>query len=399
MHFKYTARNSEGEQIKGEIEAADETLASSALREKGLYISSMKKVSESKLPEIPFLNKTSLKDKIIFTQQLGIMIKSGLNVVDALKALSTETTNQNFTDEITDIISDVKGGAPLSDAFAKHPRTFDPVYISTVRSGEKSGKLDEVLKRLAIQLDKDYELSSKLRSAMFYPAFVLTALVIVMVLVMIVIVPQLTAIFEDVGVPLPILTRIVITLSKFMQSYILYIVIALIGIYALSVYYGRTTSGRHLYDTLKLKVPVFGKLLKKSYMAKFTRTFAGLSAAGLPLLDIFKAAKEVINNSVYQEEIAKMEKKIEVGESISKVIKDCPLFPGMVGQLASVGEKSGSIDLVFDSMANFFDKEVDNITSNLSVLLEPILMVIMGIGVGLLIVSVLQPIYGLVNAL
>ena len=399
MHFKYKARNSDGELIKGELEAADDTTATSVLREKGLYVSSISKVSESKLPQIPFLNKTSLKDKIIFTQQLGIMIKSGLSVVDALKALSTETTNKRFTEEITDVISDVKGGMPLSEAFSKHPRTFDPVYINTIRSGEKSGKLDDVLKRLSTQLEKDYVLSTKLRGAMVYPAFVLTALIIVMVLVMIVIIPQLTVIFEDVGVPLPILTRIVISLSKFMQKYILFIIIAVIGIAALLQYYGKTPTGRRLFDTIKLKIPVFGKLMKKSYMAKFTRTFAGLSAAGLPLLDIFKTSKEVINNSIYQEAIAEMEKKIELGESISNVIKNSPLFPGMVGQLASVGEKSGSIDLVFDSMANFFDKEVDNMTTNLSTLLEPILMVIMGIGIGLLIVSVLQPIYGLVNAL
>lgn len=398
MVFNYQARNSEGEIVKGSIEANDEASAISSLREKGLYVSKIDGKT-NKISLKLFSNKTGLKDKIIFTQQLGIMIKSGLSVVDALKALKDETNNKKFSEEITNVISDVKGGLALSEAMKKYPDSFDDVYVNSVKAGEKSGKIDLVLIRLAKQLEKDYALTSKIKGAMIYPAVILTALIAVMILVLIFIIPQLKVVFDDAGVPLPFLTRMIIGLSSFMQSYFIYIFIAIVGIAIALIYYGKTDRGEHLYDKWKLKIPVFGNLFKKTYMAKFTRTFASLSSSGLPLLDIFKTSRDVVDNVIYKDEINKMTKKIENGESISKVIKDSPLFPSMIGQLSTVGEKSGNIDEVFDSMANFFDKEVENITSNLSTLLEPVLMVIMGAGIGLLIVSVLQPIYGLVNAL
>lgn len=398
MHFSYKAKDKEGKNVNGELEASDETGAVAALRDQGLYVSRITSKSEKKLmPQI--FGKVSLKDKIIFTQQLGVMIKSGLPVVEALEALESETSDKGFAKVISDVISDIKGGTSVSAAFEKHPRVFDPVYVNTVLAGEKSGKLDEVLAGLTVQLEKDYAIVSKLRGAMIYPIFVMVALVVVMVLILIIIIPQLKVIFDDSGVALPPLTRAVIALSNFFKQYIVYIVIALSVITFLLRFYGRTNTGRHLFDRLILKVPIFGNLIKKTAMARFARTFSSLTKSGLPLLEIFRTSKQVVNNVIYQDEIDKMIKKVEVGEAVSKVIKDCKLFPSMVGNLVAVGEKSGSLDTVFDTVANFFEKEVDSITSNLSTLLEPVLMVVMGLGIGLIIVSVLQPIYGLVNAI
>ncbi|OQB06702.1 MAG: putative type II secretion system protein F [bacterium ADurb.Bin212] len=398
MHFNYKARNKDGKLISGEIEANDEQGAILALREQGLYVSNINSSSQSRaLPQI--FNKVTIKDKIIFTQQLGVMIKSGLSIVEAMEALKEETSDKNFAKVISQVISDVKGGQPLSAAMQKHPTVFDPVYVNTIGSGEKSGKLDDVLQSLTVQLEKDYAITSKLRGAMIYPIFVLTALIAVMILILVVIIPQLKTIFDDSGVPLPPLTKAVIALSQFMIDYLVYIAIAAIILFVLIRMYGKTNSGRHLFDSMKLKIPVFGGLFKKTYMARFARTFSGLTKSGLPLLEIFRTSKQVINNVIYQDEIDKMIKKVEVGEQVSKALKDCKLFPKMVGNLVSVGEKSGSLDQVFDTIANFFDKEVDAVTNNLSTLLEPVLMVIMGLGIGLIIVSVLQPIYGLVNAI
>lgn len=399
MFYTYQARDKHGETVKGEIEASDPKGAISSLRESGVFVSSIKAKSKKQNFLSDLFSKTALKDRIIFTQQLGIMIRSGLSVVGALEALAEQTGNKTFAEDINQIISDVKGGMALSDAMSKHPRSFDSIYINTVKSGEKAGKLDEVLLRLTTQLEKDYSLNHKIKGAMVYPAFIMIALVAVMVLVLIYIIPQLKVIFDETGVPLPALTRGVIALSEFLQKNILYVLAGAIALFFGFRYVAKTPAGREVFDKIKLKIPVFGNLLVKTYMAKFSRTFAGLSAAGLPLLEIFKTTQDVVPNVIYQNEIANMAKKVEVGEPISKVIRDSKLFPKMMAQLAGVGEKSGSIDEVFDSMANFFDKEVDNITSNLSTLLEPMLMVIMGGGIGLLIVSVLQPIYGLVNAL
>ena len=319
MRFFYKARNNEGDLAKGEIEAGDEAGAISSLRQNDLFVISINVKTENKLSGLIFWNKTPLKDKIIFTQQLGIMIKSGLSVVEALKALAGETSNKKFATEINDVISDVKGGTPLSEAMAKHPTTFSIVYINTIRSGEQSGKLEEVLGRLATQLEKDYELTSKIRGALIYPAFILVALVAVAILVLIGVIPQLKIIFDEMDVPLPLTTRVIISLAMFLKSYIIYIIIGVIILVVAVQFWAKTHSGRYIIDTIKLKIPVLGNLTKKSYMAKFSRTFAGLSASGLPLLDIFRTSKDVINNVIYQDAIEEMTKKVEVGEPVSKL--------------------------------------------------------------------------------
>lgn len=399
MHFNYKARDKEGRVVTGEVEASDETGAVSSLREKGLYISTITASNSKKgiLPQI--FNKVAVKDKIIFSQQLGIMIKSGLSVIEALEALKGDTSNKNFSKVINDVISDVKGGSPLSAAFEKHPEIFDPVYTSTIASGEKSGRLDDVLASLTVQLEKDYALSSRLRGAMVYPIFVVVIMIVMVFIILIFIIPQLKLVFEDSGATLPLVTRSVIALSEFVKKWVIYIIIGIVALIFAIRTFGRTTSGRHLLDLVKIKLPVFGNLNVKTYMARFARTFSGLNKSGLPLLEIFRTSKFVINNVIYQDEIDKMIKKVEVGEPVSKVLKDCKYFPSMVGNLVSVGEKSGSLDVVFDTIANFFDKEVENITNNLTALLEPVLMVVMAVGVVFIILAVLQPIYGLMNVI
>ncbi len=398
MHYNYKARNKEGKLITGEIEATDEQGAILSLREQGLYVSNIAAQNKgSALPQV--FNKVSLKDKIIFTQQLGVMIRSGLSIVEALEVLKEETQSKTFAKSISEIISDIKGGSPVSLALEKHKNIFDSVYVNTISAGEKSGKLDEVLQSLTVQLEKDYAITSKLRGAMIYPIIVLTTLVGVMILILVVIIPQLKQIFDDSGVPLPFLTRCVIAISDFTKDNILYVLLGCVVLALAIRAYGKTITGRHVLDRVKISIPVFGNLNRKTYMARFARTFSGLTKSGLPLLEIFRTSKQVVNNIIYQDEIDKMINKVEVGEPISKVLKDCHLFPRMIGNLVSVGERSGSLDDVFNTIADFFDKEVDAITNNLSTLLEPVLMVVMGVGIGLIIISVLQPIYGLVNAI
>lgn len=398
MHFTYKARDKQGHQVNGDIEASDEAGAVASLREKDLYVSTITASnSKSLVPNV--FNRVSVKDKILFSQQLGVMIKSGLSVVEALEALKGEQNNKKFAKVINDVISDVKGGTPLSASFEKHPEIFDPVYTNTIASGEKSGKLDDVLESLTLQLEKDYALTSKLKGAMIYPIVVVFIMIVVVVVILVYIIPQLKIIFEDSGAPLPVITRAVIALSDFVRKDIIFIILGIIAIAFGVRFASKTDKGRHIMDRIKIKLPVFGNLNVKTYMARFARTFSGLNKSGLPLLEIFRTSKLVINNVIYQDEIDKMMKKVEVGEPVSKVIKDCKYFPSMVGNLVSVGEKSGSLDVVFDTIANFFDKEVDGITNNLSTLLEPVLMVFMAVGVVFIILSVLQPIYGLMNVI
>lgn len=398
MQFQYTVKDKNGKSIKGKTEARDITQANQSLRDQDLYVIAIKPINTKSDLSRFFKKKVSIKDKIVFTKQLGVMTKSGLSLIEALEALQEESENKHFSEQIRKIISDIKGGVPMSEAMAEHKDTFSDIYINMIKSGEKSGKVEMVLDRLAAQLEKDYDLNRKIKGALTYPIFVLLALVTVAVLVLTMIIPQLTVIFEDAGVELPAITKFVIALSASLRhngSYYLIVIAAIvIGISR----YKKTAGGKQFFDKFITKIPVFGTLLKKTYMARFTRNFAALSASGLPLMEVFKVTADTIGNSIYKNEIDQMAIKVKSGKTISSAIKESDLFPKMVGQLSSVGEKSGSVDQVFDVLADFYDKDIDNMTSNFSALLEPMIMLVLGVGVGFLIVAVLQPMYGLVNA-
>ena len=398
MQYSYKAKNTEGKVVKGIMDAENEVIAQNVLREKDLFILEIKGTKEQPFEKY-FKKKIAIKDKIIFTEQLGIMIKSGISIVDGLRALEEETENKNFAIIIKKIISDIEGGSPFSKALEKHKEAFSEIYVNMVKSGEQSGKIDLVLVRLSSQLEKEYELKRKIKGALAYPIFVLFALVAVMVLVITYVIPQLKAVFDDAGVSLPLLTRILINISVFLQKDGIYVLIIVILLAVSIIQFRKTISGKKVFDTLLLRIPIFGMLLKKSYMAQFTRTFSSLVASGLPLMDVFKVAGGTIGNVLYEKEIEKMAEEVKAGQPISSTLKKSKLMPKMVGQLAAVGEKSGNIDEVFDTLADFFDRDVDNITSNLSSLLEPVIMVVMGVGIGLVIVAIYQPIYGLVNAI
>lgn len=383
----------------GTVEAENQKAAAAAIKEQGLFVLQIGEKKQFLPLNFLFKDRVPLKDKIIFTKQLSIMVRSGLSLVDALNSLKTESLNKTLVGVIDDIVAKVEGGTAFSKALAQHEAIFGDVYVNMVRSGEESGKLDVVLDRLSVHLEKDYDLVRKIQGALYYPAFVMVTMVVVIALVIALVIPQLKAIFDDAGVSLPAITKGMIGLSLFLKNFGLYVLAGVVAFSILALRWQRTRSGKRFFDRWMLKIPIFSMLLKKSYMARFTRTFAALVASGLPLLEVFRSSSMVIGNVLYEEELVLMAKKVETGTAVSVVFKKSTMFPGMIGQLAAIGEKSGNMDEVFDSMADFFEKDVDNITSNLSALIEPILMVVIGIGVGLVVVAVLQPIYGLVNAI
>lgn len=396
MQYTYKAKNKDGLISKGTIETDNEKTATMSLREKGLYLIDIKSGSQFSVNNL-MNSKVPVKDKIVFTEQLGVMIKSGLSIVEALEALREETQNKAFSGQINQIISDIQGGTPLSSALSKHPDTFSEIYVSMIKSGEESGKVDLVLNRLSVQMAKDYELRRKIKGAFSYPIFVLVALTIVMVLILIFVIPQLTKIFVESGAKLPASTRLILGMSDFVRSFGIWALIALVILVIGLMRYRKTVAGKHFFDRIVLKLPIFGTLLKKIYMARFSRTFSALISSGLPLLDVFKVSGRTIGNSLYQNEIEKIASDVKAGQPVSTSLKKSALFPQMIGQLAAAGEKSGDLDEVFTTLANFYDRDVDSMTANMSTLLEPFLMVILGVGIGFVIIAVLQPIYGLVN--
>jgi len=396
MLYKYQAKDKKGSSSAGTIDAQNYDEALSALKGRGLAVV---KMAGNITFNSPFSQHVSVKDKIIFTKQLALMLRSGLSIIDALESIREETSSKYLQSIVADLSQEIQGGKNLSEALKKYANVFGQIYINMVSAGEESGKAEEVLERIAAQLEKDYELNRKIKSALAYPLIVLVVLVVVMIIIVTYIIPGLSKIFEQSNVKLPAVTRAVLAISNAFVHYGLWFLIAFIGLFALGYLWQRSESGKIFFAKCVTKVPVIGDLLKKSYVSRFCRTFAALFSAGLPLLDALKSSGEVMVNLIYVRDSYAVAEKVKSGTSLSLALKNSAVFPKMVGQMATVGEKSGNLDEVFSNLADFYDREIDNTTSNISTLLEPVLIVIMGIGIALVILSVLQPIYGLVDAI
>lgn len=400
MKYFYKAKNEKGQITEGEIDTASEKEATKLLGEKKLFILELRGEQNLPIKKVGWRKKVSLKDKIIFTKELAMMVKGGLPLVEALQALAEQTDNQFFAKSINEITQDVKGGAALSKALAKHPKIFNNLYLAITASGEKSGKIDDTLARLADQLQKDYDLITKVKNAVTYPIVIVTALLGIVVLMLVFVVPQLKAIFSEIGVALPLPTRILLATSDFLVRFWYAVAILLLGLFWGLRTWAKTPGGRTISDKTKIRIPIFGALAKKIYLARFSRTTATLIASGLPMLEIIRTAKEVVTNTIYHQAFDGIYKDVESGVALSAALRKYPaLFPPMISQMVATGEKSGKIDEVLFNVADFFDKEVEATTGNLASLIEPILIIIIGIGVGITIASVLLPIYSLVKAI
>ncbi len=394
MLYQYKAKNQKGAIKLGELEAENPQGVYSILRKEGFFVISVSQ-SKAKQEFFSFLNRVSLKDLAIFTKELQVMIKAGLSISAALKAQAEETDNKKLANIASKLEQTVSGGTALSKAMSQFSDVFSPVYVSTVKSGEASGKLEEVLGSLATQLQKDYDLQAKIKSAMTYPAFILVALFGIILIIFIYVIPSLTSLFKELGGSLPFTTQILIGISNFLVKAWWLVILFSVAFFVFIRYYKKTPAGKKFFDILKIKLPLFGKLTRKIYIAKFCRTSSTLIKAGLPILGVLKNTKEVIPNSIYQEEIARAEKKVENGVSLSRALKDSSYFPKMVCHLISVGETSGKVEDSLDTLGDYFEKEIAVTTDALASLVEPFLIVIMGIGVAFVVISVIKPIYSL----
>lgn len=400
MHYQYKAKDVQGTITEGPVEAASEKEASKILGSKNLFVLELNAETQSSAKKFSFRKKVNLKEKIIFTKELAMMIKGGLPLVEALTALQEQTENQTFHETIGVIVDDVKGGTALSKALTKHPKMFSKIYVAITESGEKSGKLDQVLERLADQLQKDYDLITKVKNAVTYPIVIVIALIGIMILMLVFVVPQLKQIFDEMGVQLPLPTRMLLGTSDFIIRYWYAVILVIIGVYLGTKAWAKTSGGGLFLDSFKMRVPIFGQIVKKIYLARFTRTTATLISSGLPMLEIIRTDKEVVTNRIYNQSFDQIYTDVESGVALSTALKKFPkLFPVMISQMVSTGEKSGKIDEVLFGVADFYDKEVESSTSNLASLIEPILIIIIGGGVGASIAAVILPIYSLAKTI
>ncbi len=399
--YLYKARTKKGELKKGEITAIDEESAATLLKEHDLTLTELvpaeKATPWEKLSAA--LQRIKAKDKVVLTRQLATMIKSGLPIVQALKILADQTTNQKLKDILTEITSEVEGGTSLSESMSRFPEAFSKVYIAMIRSGEASGNLDDVLVRLADQMEKDYETTSKIKSALLYPGFIFGALILAGAVMMIFVVPQLEGLFKESGVSLPWTTKLLILVSNILSNDWWLILIALLGVIFLTRSIIQTEEGRKIWDRIKLSLPIIGPILKKIYMSRFARTLGTLTGGGIHILEALEITGEAIGNTIYQQGLQEARDQVENGIALAIPLRANENFPPMVSQMVSVGEQTGKIDEILIKLANFFEGEIDAATKGLTSLIEPILIVIMGAGVGILIASIIMPIYNLAQVI
>lgn len=393
--FVYTAKNSEGVAAKGTVEASTLDVAADVLRERQLIVLSLREKTPYSLtnPLRQLLNRVSQKEVTFFSRQLAVMTSATIPMVRALRALTRQTSNEYFRMVVANIASDVDGGTKLSQALAKYPHIFDPFFIHMIRSGETTGRLDKVLDYLAVQKEKDYNLYSRVRGALIYPAFIMTVMIIVGVLMMIFVLPPLADILTQAGAKLPFTTRILLDTSYVFRHYwwLMIILIILAGVIIGS--YIRTPHGRYGFDYLKIKLPILGPIYQRIALSRFCISLANLLGSGVTLPTSLGIVGDIMNNVVYREIIQRTIHEVESGNAISSVFVHYPVIPAIVTQMISVGEETGRLDDILDKLGQFYNKEVDNSLAILASLIEPVVIVLLGVAAGIMVSGILIPIY------
>jgi len=396
MKFFYKARNKEGIIKSGVVVAADQMRAEKLLEENSLIIIGLEQQEESFLKKInPFGHSVKSKDLVLISRQLATLISARVPIIQALRILEEQITNKYLLTVIGDLIAGVENGESLSFAMQKHDKIFGNVYVSLVKSGEVSGSLDKSLVYLADQLEKDYDLRSKVRGAMTYPLFVLSSLGVVGVLMFKFILPKLTSVLEEQGNNLPPISLALISFSKFFDVYWWIVLLFILGAILAAKFYISTKAGRYNWDGLKIKLPIIGLIFQKIYLARFSRNLSTLISGGIPIIKALQIVSEIINNVIYRDIILDATNKISGGTSISESLSGYAEFPSIVTQMVMVGEQTAQLDDILGKLAGFYEKEVDAKISTLTTLLEPIIMIVLGIGVGVLVAGILLPIYNL----
>jgi type IV pilus assembly protein PilC len=393
--FAYQGRSATGLQ-RGEIEAQDRTSAVGELRKRAILVTQIFEKAEGKAP-VRIGSKVKDKEMAIFTRQFSTMIDAGLPLVHCLNILAEQSESRNLRGVTSNVARTVEDGATLAESLRKHPRTFDDLFTNMVEVGETGGILDVVLQRLAGYIEKAAALKRKVKGAMVYPASIIGVAFLVIVFMLTFVIPTFAAMFKDLGADLPLPTRIVIGLSDLVRSYILIMVAALVGcVFAVRSYY-RTENGKSTIDALLLKVPIFGTLIRKVAVARFTRTLGTLVQSGVPILEGLRITASTAGNKVVEKAVLQCRASVTEGKTLAEPLKISGVFPPMVTQMISVGEQTGALDAMLAKIADFYDDEVDTAVNTLTSLLEPIMIVFLGGIVGALVVAMYLPIFKLVT--
>ena len=397
--FRYSAKDNTGRMIAGVIEADSDAMVVDRLRDMGFFITNLERTIERTdiLQSLQGWMGIGLKDLAIFSRQFATMVNSGLSLVRTLTILEQQSSNKRLKEIVAQVRVDVEGGRPLSDSMGRHPKAFSSLYVNMVKAGETGGVLDEVLNRVATYMEKEQALRSKIRSAMVYPILLTMAALGGLFFMTIVILPQFETLFKEIGgsgqLPLP--TQIAMASSVAIRRYwYIVLVVMAVSVYVLRRYM-QTPGGRARYDRFKLKMPVLGDLNRKIVVARFTRTLGTLIASGVPIMQSLEVVAKAIDNVVIGEAVDAVRASIREGQTIAIPLQFSGVFPPMVVQMAKVGEETGALEQMLEKVADFYDVEVETMVASLTSLLEPILIIVMGVIVGAMVISLYLPIFQL----
>ena len=396
--YNYEARDSASNKIvKSVVQADSENAAAKLLTAQGFVPLKIELQDDKTNFFARFSGRITTKDKVVFTRQLATLIGAGLPLAQSLRTVQEQTTNKRMQEIVQEIISDVEGGKSLSDSFAKHPEAFNKVYVALVSAGETSGTMDDSLKRLAAQQEKDAAMMSKIRGAMMYPSIVLVVIILVIGFMLFTVVPQVEGLYRDLNKELPFVTLAMIKVAKFFSSLWWLVILAMIiGGYFLAQYL-KTEQGIRTKDIFKLNVPLFKGMFRKMYMARFARTSQVLLRTGVPMLDMLRITADAVNNVIISESILRASDKVKGGKALSASLSNEDYFLAMVPQMIKIGEQSGKIDEMMGKTAQVYEDELDEEIHALSTAIEPVLMVFLAIVAGTMVSAILLPIYGLVG--
>lgn len=395
--FTYKAKDAEGKTVNGLVEAVNSEQAAKILRERKLLVIAISKKNEDIFTQAKKgFDRIHIQDKVNFTRQLSTMINAGLTVTESLSILENQTSSAMGT-LVSDVLRQVESGVALSTALEKYGHVFDQIYISLIKAGEAAGVLDKILLRLADNLEKENEFRQKIKGAMVYPILVIGGMIGVIAIMIVFVVPKLTTIYEEFQADLPISTKILIGVSKFSSQYWYLALIILGGLVIFVRYLSRNPFFRRKFEEILFKMPIIGKLRKSMMLTEFTRTLGLLVGSGILIVEAIEVTTKSLNSPNYEERMKEVSKEVEKGLPLATALARTEIFPPLLSQMVAVGEETGKLDEVLGKVSAYFEQQADAAVKGLTTALEPIIMIVLGVGVGFLMVAIIMPIYNLTN--
>lgn len=407
--FFYTSVSQSGKKKEGNKEASSVSELARLLKEEGFILTSAKPQQQID-PAVSFLKKASnaamiffrisLVDKMLFTRHLAVMVKAGFSINKALQVLVSQTENKRFAKIIAKVEEDLRGGIAFGDAVSKYPDVFSDLYINMVRAGEAGGNLEENLKLMAVQMKKDHDLSSKIKSAMMYPLVILSLMILIGAAMMIFVMPKLISVFEELNAELPLTTKIIVAISQFLVDHWLIAILAVLLLIIFLRFILATKQAKTFFDKLVLKMPIFGEISKKINSARMARSLSSLIQSGVSIIKALEITSGTVGNTLFKKSLIESAKEVQKGNALSQILSNYPnLYPPIVTNMIQVGEETGTLGEITKKLAAFYEEEVANITKGLSTIIEPILMIIIGAAVGFFAISMIQPMYSVMDTI